>query len=221
MPSACKAEPGGGWCAIELKGWIKYAQQPINLPCGTLAYHMGRLRSIFLAICFLTVIAGCERTTPEQYFARAALGSNLLFGFAGPVLHRELASPSVKLTDAKTGATATMKRAEVIKIKLDAVQGNFEKVKALKRTDETREMIEASLALHEFVLPVYRNEYKELAELHDSGAAPERIASLQKAIVDKYAARFQSLHGNLIAAGKNYAAKHSIKVREVNPSPGR
>ena len=149
------------------------------------------------------------------------LGSNLVYGFAGSGMQSELASPSVKLTDAKTGATAPMTRAEVLKVKLDAVQSSFEKVKALKSNGETQEMIKASLTLHEFVIPVYRNEYNELAALYDSGAAPEKIAALEKAIADKYAAQFQSLHGTLIAAGKSYAAKHNIKVRGVNPAPGR
>jgi len=174
---------------------------------------------VLLTGCCLVAVAGCERTTPEQYFAKAVLGSNLLYGFAGPAMQSQLASPSAKLTDAKTGATAPMKRAEVLEAKLDAVQNSFETVKALKRNDDTKEMIAASLALYEFVLPVYRNEYQELAALYDSGAAPEKIAALEKTIAEKYLAPFQSLRSALIAAGKSYAARHNIKVQEVNPSP--
>lgn len=182
---------------------------------------MERLFSILLAICCLVAVAGCEQTTPEQYFARAVLGSNLIYGFAGSGMQSQLASPSVKMTDVKTGASAPMQRAEVLKLKLDAVQSSFEKVKALKSNSETQEMIKASLALYEFVIPVYRKEYNELAALYDSGAVPEKIAALEKTIAEKYSAQFQSLHRALITAGKDYAAKHNIQVREVNPSPGR
>jgi uncharacterized lipoprotein YehR (DUF1307 family) len=182
---------------------------------------MRRLLSILLAGCCVIAVAACEQTTPEQYFARAVLNSNLLYGFAGSGMQRQLASPSVKLTDAKTGASAPMKRAEVLKDKLDSLQSNFEKVKALSNKDDTKEMIKASLALYEFALPVYRNEYQALAALYDSGAAAEKIAALEKSIADKYAAKFQALHRELITAGKVYAAKHNIKVREVNPEPRR
>jgi len=169
----------------------------------------------------MMALTACEQTTPEQYFARAVLNSNLLYGFAGSGMQRQLASPSVKLTDDKTGASAPMKRAEVLKNKLDSLQSNFEKVKALSSNAETKDMIKASLALYEFALPVYRNEYQELAALYDDGAAAEKIATLEKSIADKYAAKFQELHGELITVGKTYAAKHNIKVREVHPEPRR
>ena len=174
---------------------------------------------IFLTGCCFVFLAACDIATPEQYFGRAVLSSNLLYGFAGNGMQRQLASPSVKLTDAKTGASAPMKRAEVLADKLEALQSDFAKVKALKSNDDANEMLKASLALYEFALPVYKNEYKELAALYDSGAAAEKIAAMEKSISEKYAAKFQALHTALIATGKTYAAKHNIKVREVNPSP--
>lgn len=180
--------------------------------------NMKRLFAILFAGCCLIAVAACEQTTPAQYFARAVLNSNLLYGFADSGMQRQLASPSEKLTDAKTGASAPMKRAEVLKDKLDAVQSNFDKVKALSSNDDTKEMIKASLALYEFALPVYHTEYKALAAMYDSGAAAGKIAALEKSITDKYAAKFQALHGALITGGKAYAAKHGIKVSEVNPS---
>lgn len=179
-----------------------------------------RLASLWVGFCAL-LLAACDTATPEQYFGRAVLNSNLLYGFAGDGMRRQLESPSVKLTDPKTGASAPMKRAEMVKGKLDAVQAAYEKVKALKATDETKPIIAPSLALYEYVLPVYRKEYQELAALYDGGASQDKIAALEKAISEKYEARFRALHRDLIDAGKSYAAKHNIKVREVNPSPSR
>jgi hypothetical protein len=182
------------------------------------------MKNILIAImmgCCALILAACDSATPEQTFGRAVLNSNMLYGFAGRALHQQFASPSVKLTDQKTGATAPMTRAEVLKGKVDAISANYEKVKSLKSDDDTRAMIAASRALYEFVLPVYGNEYKELAALYDSNAGSDKIAALEKTISEKYQARFQALHGELIAAGKAYAARHNIKVREVNPSPRR
>ncbi len=175
-------------------------------------------RSSFTLLCTLLLVS-CSNTTPEQYFSQAALNSNLLYGFAGNGMQREFASPSVKLTDANTGATAPMKREEVLNAKRDAVEAAYNKIKALKISDDNREMISASLALFEFVLPVYRNEYKELAALYDSNAGADRIAALEKSISDKYYAKFTERYNALHESGKAYAARHGIKVMEVNPEP--
>ena len=112
-----------------------------------------------------------------------------------------------------------MKRAEVVQTKLEAVESSYEKVKGLSSNDETKEMLNAAVALYEFVIPVYKNEYTQLAKLYDDGAPTEQIAALEKTIREKYAARFEELYKALGTAGKAYAAKHNIPVREVNPAP--
>jgi hypothetical protein len=173
----------------------------------------------------LQLLAGCLlfaccKPAPEKYFATAALNCNMLYGFAGPGMERELTSPSEKLVDEKTYATAPMKRAEVVDGKLGALQVNFEKVKALPMNEDAKEMIMASLALYEFTLPVYKNEYKTLASLYDDNASADKIAGMEKTISDKYEARFEQLYDAVMNAGKAYAARHQIEVQEVNPSPG-
>jgi hypothetical protein len=172
-----------------------------------------------LAFSVTLLLFSCGNPAPQEYFGLVVLNGNLLFGFAGAGLHRELASPSVKLTDERTGATAPMTRAELIKTKLETIAANYEKVKALSSNEETKEMLEAARALYEFVLPVYRTEYAQLAALYDEGASAEKIAALEKTIQEKYAARFAELYKALGTAGKAYAAKHKIPVREVNPAP--
>lgn len=174
-----------------------------------------------LACAWMVMLAGCDATTPEQSFGRAVLGSNLLYGFAGDAMQSQMASPSVKLVDAKTGATAPMKRAEVLDAKLQAIEDSFAKVKSLKRSGDAQDMIDASVRLYEFTLPVFRNEYRQLAGLYDAGAPAAAIHALEQQIAARYGATFQQLHRALIDAGKGYAARHGIRVREVNPSPGR
>lgn len=174
--------------------------------------------SLILAICCFTLFS-CGNTSPEKYFSITTLNANLLYGFAGDGMHRELESPSVKLVDEKTLATAPMKRAEVVQTKLDALESSYKDVKALKNNEEVKDMLNASLALYEFALPVYKKEYMDLAALYDNGATPDKIAALEKTISDKYETKFLELYNTLGTAGKAYAAKHNIKVIDVNPSP--
>ncbi len=180
---------------------------------------MKNIIALFLILSFTLILSSCGNPPPDQLFARVVLNCNLLFGFAGSGMQRELASPSVKLTDERTGATAPMTRAEVIKTKLATVEENYGKVKALSSNEETKEMLSAAITLYEFVIPVYKNEYSQLATLYDEGAPPDKIAALEKTIQEKYGAKFQELYSAVGATGKAYAAKHNIPVREVNPAP--
>ncbi len=178
------------------------------------------MKKIFLPVLFISfAFISCSSNNPQDYFNKAVLNTNLLYGFAGYELKRDLATPSEKLVDEKTLATAPMKRAEVVKEKLDIIEKNFEQLKELKPTDDSKEMLNASIALYEFVIPVYKNEYQLLANLYDNGATAENISSTEKSITDKYETRFQELYQLVGDAGKQYAARNGIRVQEVNPSP--
>ena len=173
-----------------------------------------------MACCCL--FASCDNATPHDYFDRAVLNSNFIQGFAGKGLQSQLDSPSVKLTDAKTGASAPMKRKEVVDDKIASIEQSLAKVKKLKETEDTKDIVQASIALHEYVLPLYRNEYQQLAKLYDDGAAKAQIEALASAIATKYRAGYEALSDRLTAAGKPYAARHDIKVVwDIQTSPSR
>jgi hypothetical protein len=179
---------------------------------------MKKIITPLLIACSLLI--ACNSTTPEKAFGIAALNCNLLYGFAGSYeLKRDLGTPQEKLVDEKTMKMAPVTRAEVIKEKLTGVEENYEKVKGLSITDDNKEMLNASTALYEYVLPVYKKEYTELAALYDAGATADKIEAMQKSITEKYEAKFLALYNAAWEAGKAYAAKHGIQVREVNPSP--
>ena len=181
-----------------------------------------RILQLFLTAACCCLFASCDDATPHDYFARAVLNCNLIHGFAGKGLQSQLDSPSVKLTDAKTGAFAPMKRKEVVDDKIASIEQSLAKVKKLKETDDTKDIVQASIALHEYVLPVYRNEYQQLAKLYDDGAAKAQIEALASAIATKYRAGFEALSERLTAAGKPYAARHDIKVVwDIQSSPSR
>jgi hypothetical protein len=175
----------------------------------------------FLLVTACCLFCSCS-TSPEKTFGIAALNCNVLYGFAGEYeLKRDLGSPAQKLVDEKTMATAPMKRAEVVKDKLTRVEENFEKLKGISSNDDNKDLLSASTALYEFVLPVYKNEYTALAALYDGDAPADKIAAAQQNITDKYEAKFGELYDAVIKTGTAYAAKHGIPVQTVNPSPSK
>ena len=160
--------------------------------------------------CFCLFLISCSTVPPEKYFGIAVLNTNMLSGFANEGMYRQLESPSLKLGE--DHGTVQMKRIEVIKEKIKSIEENFEKVKDLKVTEDTKEMIQTSIALYEYVLPVYRKEYTQLAESFDKSVPEDRIKSESKAIHDKYFPGYDELYKKLTSTGKSYAEKNNIKV---------
>jgi hypothetical protein len=163
----------------------------------------------FLGIVFF--LFSCSKMKPENYFNIAVLNTNLIAGFANTGFSRELQSPSVKMSE-NGDEPVSMKRSEVLDSKIAIVEENYEKVKSLKVTDETKDMIETSVNLYDYVIPVYKNEYAKLAGLYDNNAPQAQTEALTMDIFDKYYQGFTDRYSKLISTGKVYAEKNSIKV---------
>jgi len=166
---------------------------------------------LFITVCFF--LSSCGKPSPEKYFTTSVLNTNLLFGFAGEGMQRQLESPYSRLINVSTGETAPEKRETVINDKIVILEDSYRKVKKLPDWKESRKMQDAAVALYEYVLPVYKKEYKELASLYDKDASPAEISRMEKEIYDHHAANFETLYAALIDAGKVYAEKYNINVR--------
>jgi hypothetical protein len=163
------------------------------------------------AFCFLSILLiACNSLSPEKTFEIAVLNSNMIVGFANDRLLQELESPSVKLVE--DNKTATMQRSEVIQSKIDFSEDVLKKLKGIKETADTKEMITASTALYNYMLPVYKTEYQQLAKLYDEKASTESIQVQAQAIHDKYYQGFDALYNKLITVGKAFAQQHNITV---------
>lgn len=169
-----------------------------------------------LPLLCCVLLTACNTASPEKYFDVAVLNTNMISGFGGDALERELQSPSGKLVEGTKDQVAPMKRSEVINDKIQFVADNLEKVKQLKETPETKDILQTSIALHEFVLPVYKTEYTQLAGLYDQNASKEQIESLKETLHQKYSSRFEELFTAVTNAGKIYAVKNNIKVNWGN-----
>jgi hypothetical protein len=169
-------------------------------------------RIVLFISCFVMLVS-CGKPSPEKYFTTTVLNTNLLHGFAGEGMQRQLESPSSRLINISTGETAPEKREAVIDMKIEVLEESYRKIRNLPDWKESRKIQDAAVALYEYTLPVYKNEYKELAELYDNNASPEQISKIETAINEKYAAKFEELYTTLIDAGKIYAEKHNINVR--------
>ncbi len=180
------------------------------------------LMRLFLCAAVCCAFTSCDNASPRTTFERTVLNCNMIADFASKGLRRQLDSPSEKLTDAKAGASAPMKRKEVIDDKITFVEKSLEKIRKLGQSGDAKDIVQASIALHEYVLPVYRNDYQQLAKLYDDGAAKGQIDALAATITTKYGPGFAALFDKLTTAGKAYASQHDIRVVwDVRTSPSK
>lgn len=162
-----------------------------------------------LALCWSFLLTSCNTATPENYFDRAVLNTNLFSDFASDQFTNMLVAYTVKHEGVQQqNITAT----QVVENEVLSIEKALHDVKALPETDETKEMLQTSIALHEYVLPVYKNEYRALAKLCDNGAAKEDIAAKGQEINSRYAKQFDELSEKLTSLGKIYAKAHNINV---------
>jgi hypothetical protein len=108
--------------------------------------------------------------------------------------------------------TTPMSRKEIVEDQIQRVESNLIKIKALPDSEKTRDMAQTSIKLHEFVLPIYKNEYRQLAKLYDEGGSQQERATTAHENDTNYLAGYQALFNRLVELGKAYAAKHHIKV---------
>jgi len=165
-------------------------------------------------------LSACNSATPENYFEEAVLNTNLLHTFGGQGALSDLAQPSLKLVPGSNNQTVPMTRAEIVQNQTNLVEANLAKIKALPDSDETHDMVQTSIKLHELALAAYKGEYVELARLFDTGASASYRQNKAREIDTKYLNDFRTAYAHLIELGKAYAAKHNIKVKwDVSTQP--
>ena len=191
-----------------------------NVPVGRKRFPISKLFTAFLSAACVCLISSCEKATPEQTFAGAVIKANLLSGFAGNKMRYQLEHPSAIMTP--SGGTALMTRKAFVGRAILQIEESNQKTKGIGETDDNRQMLQASIALFDYVLPVYQNEYSHLADLYDQGAERAELEAVYKAITDKYLGGYQERWDALLAAGKPYAKRHDIRVSwdvQTSPSP--
>ena len=116
---------------------------------------MIKIAPLLLSISSCYMLTSCDMATPQDYFEVSVFSCNVMHGFAGRGLKRRLEIPSTALT--KNGEEVAVKRKEIFDAEIPNLEGYLAKLKRFKQTDDNRDMLQASLALDEYVLPATEN----------------------------------------------------------------
>lgn len=174
--------------------------------------NMRKVKSGYLFIVSLFFLFTACSTSPEKYFDVAVLNTNSINTFASDAMTRRLVQANTKYEAVEPDQNLENPASKIIETQVMIVEKNLTAIRELKETDETKEMLQTSIALHEYVLPVYKNEYMTLARECDKGK-PKEVLEIMAADIDrKYAGKFEELFNRLTVLGKEYAGKHDINV---------
>lgn len=151
-------------------------------------------------VLFLTLpvfLQSCSEPA-DKFFGVAVLNTNTISDFGTPSLAKQL-----------NGDEAV----SVVENKVLYMEKVLKDLNALSANNDSRaEIKKQSIALYEFVIPVYKNEYTAYAKLSDTKAPQEQKDELLKSIEQKYNAEFEKKYTSLLSIGKAFAEDNNLNV---------
>ena len=168
-----------------------------------------------LVIIFLFQSCGFE-TSPKTYFNKTTLNTNSLSNFGSKDFEHYMGSIPQKNLYIKTDSGEYKLQEKVTPhIKtfiIPRTEEELNEIKALRPTEETKAMIDASINLYEFTLKKYKTDYIAIAKLIDANADKEEIKNAITNFDNKNLETYWNLHKQLSEIAIPYAEKHGIEV---------
>lgn len=174
-------------------------------------------KNITFFVAFLGLLIGmisCNTPSPDSFFQTTILNVNIIRDFSSENTTRELESQAVEFEGHPESKKNGNEAQQVIENKVAYIKQTIEEINALTPPDEDAKLIkEKSLALFNYVLPVYENDYMKMAKQCDAKDSKENIETLAIEIDKKYGDEFSNKHDELLNLGKSYADKHNLNVK--------
>ncbi|MUU78402.1 hypothetical protein [Winogradskyella endarachnes] len=170
-----------------------------------------------IIIILIVIAQSCSfSVSPEKYFGKVALNSNLLGGFGEQDFENYMNAKSqnalyIKLEN-EDYEMQDMLVPHITTYVIPNIEKSIKDIKDLKVTASTEAMINASLELHEFTLEQYKTEYVKIAELIDSEVSKTEIHQEIIKFEKKYLDKFWDLHTNLMDIAIPYAKANGIEI---------
>ena len=149
----------------------------------------------------------------DKFFSTAILNTNTITDFATPALAKHIEDETTEFPDVPSSKKKGDEAVTMVQNNILYMEKSLNDIKALNANSDDRKVIkEKSIALYEFVIPVYKKEYTNYAKLCDSKADQAQKDALANSIEQKYAAKFETMYTDLMNAGKAFAKENDLNV---------
>ncbi|KGE12935.1 hypothetical protein [Sphingobacterium deserti] len=168
---------------------------------------------LILTILVFAFFTSCNRPSPDQFFQTTILNTNILHEFGSERYTKSLLAETVEFADMPDSKKKGNEAQQVVELKIAYIEQTIKKIEDNEAPDEDGEVIkQKSLELFNYVLPVYKKDYLELAAMCDKKQSENEISEKSDNIIQTYAPTFEEKYVNLIGLGEQYASKHNINA---------
>lgn len=165
-----------------------------------------------LFVVFALSIQSCSEPA-DKFFDTAVLNTNTINDFATPILAKHINDETVEYPDIPSSKKQGDEATKMVQNNILYMEKSLKDIKALSAGSDDRKTIkEQSVALYEFVIPVYKNEYTNYAKLCDNKASQAEKDALIQSIDQKYRLKFETLYSALLNTGKDFAKANKLNV---------
>ena len=165
-----------------------------------------------LLFTFSIFLQSCSEPA-DKFFGVAVLNTNTITDFGTPRFAKQLNDNAIEYPDIPSSKKNGDEASNVVKNKVLYMEKVLKDLNALSANDDSRaEIKKQSIALYEFVIPVYKNEYTAYAKLCDTKAPQEQRDEILKSIEQKYTNEFEKKYTALLSSGKAFAEKNNLNV---------
>ena len=168
--------------------------------------------SIALILALSIFLQSCSEPA-NDFFGVAVLNTNTITDFGTPILAKHIDAETTEFPDIPSSKKKGDEAVKNVQSKILYMEKVLNDINALSANDDSRKVIkEQAIALYEFVIPVYKNEYTAYAKLCDAKAPQAEKDEIIASIEQKYSARFEALYTALLTNGKAFAEANQLNV---------
>lgn len=163
-------------------------------------------------LLLLCISSSCNLIhSPEEYFDKTALNTNMLSRFGRSYFHTyQKYIKSGAGTDSFNTCEKYLKNYSIAFAERD-----LKKVEGLYPNTEAKPMIDASIDLYNYVLQSYKTDHLAIARMIDQNAPAESIDEAIRALDEKSYAGFSEKYDKLWRIAKTYAKNNHIELKEM------
>lgn len=150
---------------------------------------------------------------PQKFFDVVVLNSNNFREFGTARFGKRISETTVDY-DTKNPAKKNGDEAvKYVELQTLILEQGLKKVQDMPDNESTKELKEEAIALYNYILPVYKNEYTAFAKLCDAKATKEEQDAILITIDQKYNPEFEHKFDVFLKKGKEFAEKHKLNVK--------
>ena len=171
--------------------------------------------TIFFLVLTAIVTQSCSVDTPEDYFAKTTLNVNKYISIGAKDFQHMVDAQSQGGLYAEVDGKfvpSDSYESHVKTYKISNIETDIENIKKLKPTDDTKEMINASLEVFNFVKSKYETDYIKIAKLLDEKVDKQQIDAAIRKFEEQNLEEFNKKIDVLYSIAMPYAKNNGIKV---------